>query len=463
MIYPIIARLLSAELLGAWALISTAGFLVALSDLGLTTAVHRAAVTSDHDRARRAVAMALLSITLVAPVVAVLSYAFLLHIPNLPPEFLEEVRHAAAVVLVGGVIAAVAYPYRGFVIARGGITSIASARAASALIQLTVTGGVIWVERSLLAPAVGFVVGALVELFLTLRAARAIDPSVPTRPRLPDERRETLDALRDGAASLVISIAMVVAVRVDVFVMSRVTTLAGVAAYGVAGRAIDTSYLITKQATVALMPRLGDPARRAAALRIGVGSFVGVVAAGMLALAFFGQPLLVAWVGPVAESPITGHVLVLLGLAAILQSTSDVPGAMLTLGGRTAWASAIPIALGSAVNIGVSLLGAPHYGFWAVAGSSILGNGVTALLIWWSATRMLGWGPVSVLRTFAAPIACSAVATAIGLALSGYARHSLLPSIAACAAMMLLGCAALSIMLWRSARADDAPLPSPEP
>jgi hypothetical protein len=450
MVYPIIARVLSAELLGAWALLSTAGFLLSLSDLGLTTAVHRAAVTDDHARARRAVGLALFAVATVAPPVAMLTYAFLIDIRSLSEASPGGVGSAAAVVLVAGVIAALAGPYRGFALARGGVARIASARAVSAMTTLAVTGGSIFITKTLIAPAAGFLAGAVVELLLSWRAASAIDPAIPKAPALPSERGEVIASLRDGAAALTIGVASATAVRAGIFVLSHVAPLATVAAYGVASRAVDVSYVLAKQSTVALMPRLGDPARREVAVRVGVGLFGGVIAAGMTALAFAGQPLLVAWVGPVAAGPVTALALGLLATAAIIQSTVEVPASMLTLGGKTAWVSALPIAAGSAVNIAISIGLAPYYGVWAVAGSTIVGNTISSVILWKRARSMLGWSAASVAQAFAPPLACGCAAAALAASLSGYARSALLPSALVCAGAVLLGLLVLSFGMWRS-------------
>jgi hypothetical protein len=469
LVYPIIARVLSVELLGAWALLSTAGYLLSLSDLGLTTAVHRAAVTQDHARARRAVGLALFAVAGLAPLLAAASYAFLLDIPGLSRAAQGsdgvgvDVGRAAVVVLAAGVISALAGPYRGFALARGGVAPVATARALSSIAQLAVTSLVVVFERSLLAPAAGYLAGALVELSLSWKAASDIDPAIPRWPTRPVDRRETLASLRDGAAALTIGVAGAVAIRVGVFVLSSFAPLAVVAAYGVASRAVDVSYLLAKQSTVALMPRLGDASRREVAVRVGVGGFGGVVAAGMTTLALAGQPLLIAWVGPAAEGPVAARALALLALAAMVQATSEVPASMLTLSSRTAWASAVPIALGSAANITISLLGAPHYGVWAVAGSTLIGNTITSVLLWRRAQLMLGWGGGSVSRALAGPLAAGGAAAALAASLRSSTGGRLLPSLGLCAAAVLSGLLVLSFVLWRNRWTSKTSVPSASP
>lgn len=450
LVYPIIARVLSVDLLGAWALLSTAGFLLSLSDLGLTTAIHRAAVTQDHARARRAVGLALLSIVGLGPLFAALSYAFLLDLPALSSAARGSVAGAAIIVLGAGVVSALAGPYRGFTLARGGVAAIATVRALSSITQLTVTSIAVVFEKSLLAPAAGYFAAALVEVSLSWKAASAMDPALPLRPMRPADRAETLAAFRDGFAALTVGVAGAVAIRIDIFVLSSFASLAVVAAYGVASRAVDVSYLLVKQSTVALMPRLGDASKREAAVRVGVGVFGGVVAAGMTALALAGQPLLIAWVGPAGEGPVAALALALLAFAAIVQATSEVPASMLTLTSKTAWASAVPIALGSAVNITISLLGAPHYGVWAVAGSTIVGNAITSVILWRRARRVLGWAPGAVGRALAVPFAAGSVSAALAVSLVDYAGGRLLPSLGVCTAAAGSGVLVLSFLMWRS-------------
>jgi hypothetical protein len=170
----------------------------------------------------------------------------------------------------------------------------------------------------------------------------------------------------------------------------------------------------------------------------------------MIALALAGQPLLVAWVGGVAGGPLTARVLSVLAAAAIIKAACELVGAMLTLGGRTAWSSATPIAIGSALNITLSILGAPRYGIWAIAGSIVLGNALAAVLLWERARRMLCWTAADVLRTLAAPAAAGCAAATVAWSLSSYARAGLLPSLLICICAVICGWGTLSVVLWRS-------------
>jgi hypothetical protein len=170
----------------------------------------------------------------------------------------------------------------------------------------------------------------------------------------------------------------------------------------------------------------------------------------MTALGLAGQPLLIAWVGPAAEGPVTALALALLSLAAIVQATSEVPASMLTLSSRTAWASAVPIAIGSAVNITIALVGAPHYGVWAVAGSTLIGNFVTSVLLWRKARHVLSWTWGSVSRALAGPLGAGGASAALAVSLIGYAGGRLLPSLGVCAAAVLSGLVVLSLFMWRS-------------
>lgn len=448
--YTLIARTLRAEWLGAWTLLGTLSFLISLVDLGFTTAVQRAAVTSDHARTRRAIALSLVPTCALGPIAVLASFVFLRDIPTASVELQHDVSRAAALVLVAGLVAALGQPFRGFIYARGGVRAIAVGRIAQSVVQLTVVVcGFQIVSRTLLVPATGLLVATIIELLIVVRAARAIDPLVPIAPVFPRDRAETRTSLRDGAATLVINVSMVLALRVDVVVLSRVAPLSIVAAYGVAFRAVDILYLLAKQAMVALMPRLGDPSKREQAVRLGTGVFSGVIATGMAALAIDGQPLLVAWVGPVADNAVTATVLAILALGALLLSTEELVGSMLTLGGRTAWATAVPAACGTLVSLCISVFGAPRYGVWAVAGSTVIGSLVMTSMVWSNARKMLGYGLGEIALTFAPPAAGGLVSLVVAWTLHGFARSHPAASLASCVIAMAAGVAAFAPLLWK--------------
>jgi hypothetical protein len=308
--------------------------------------------------------------------------------------------------------------------------------------------------RTLRVPAVSLLVANLIDAGFTVRAARAVDPELPLLPALPQGWTELLTGLRDGAASLVVAVSMAVALRIDVIVLARVAPLAIVASYGVAGRIIDILYLLAKSATVVFMPKLGDPERREGTVRLGTGMFTGVIATGMAAVAMNGQPLLVAWVGPVADSPVTARVLAVLAIAAVIASGEELAGSMLMLGGRTAWAGALPAAIGSLLNVAISVGGAARYGIWAVSGSSIAGNLVMTSLVWLGARRMLGYGARDVAGIFAPPLAGGLVSLGVAWALVGFARVNVVAAFASCVVAMGAGMLIVALLL----RASGVPL-----
>jgi O-antigen/teichoic acid export membrane protein len=460
-VYTVVARTLKAEKLGAWSLLGTVSFLLTVTDLGLTTAVQRAAVAGDEVRARRAVALTLVPLATLGPVVAVASYTLLLGIHSASPEVQRDVSRAAVVVLLAGVVSSLGAPYRGFAYARGRGNALAAARTVQALVHLvTVVCGFSWVGHTLAVPATGFLLGAVVELGITLGVARAIDPLLPLAPALPLAFQETRAAVGQGAATLVINLSMVLAVRMDAIILSRVAPLALIGAYSVAARTVDMGYSLAKQATVVLQPRLGDPSQRESAVRLGTAVFCGAIATGMAAIALDAQPLLVAWVGPVADGGVTATVLALLALGAVVLSTEELAGSMLTLSGRTAWATAVPAAIGSLVNVTISVLGSPRYGIWAVAGSTVVGGVVMTLLVWINARRVLGYGFAQIGRAFAPPLTSGLVSLAVAWALRGFARTHALASLASCAVAMGAGALVGTLLFWQlSLRASPPETP----
>jgi O-antigen/teichoic acid export membrane protein len=219
----------------------------------------------------------------------------------------------------------------------------------------------------------------------------------------------------------------------------RVAPLSVVGAYGVAGRAVDMAYLIAKQATVALMPRLGDPAERSRAVRIGTGVFSGVIFSGMAALAIAGQELLVAWVGDIAAGETPAIVLALLALAAVTMSTYEVVSSMVMLSAPTGWSCAIPILIGSAASLAIAVAGASTYGVWAVAGSTVIGNAITCVLMWNAARPLLGWGLSRLLLALSPGLAAAVAAGGVGLALRTLALGNVALSLVVCTVTGLAG------------------------
>ena len=437
--YPIVARVLDGEGLGVWALLGAAAFLLNLADLGLTTSVQRSAVTADHARTRRLVRLALLVLCVTLPVIAVIAYFLLLDLPGADPALRADAARAAVVALAAGAVMAVGAPLRGFTLARGGVRLLANAKLLASVVQVVgILGGFVFF-RTLLVPAFALLFAYLAELAVTIWAARQYDPEIPLRPGLARDRRELVSAFRDGGAQLVINLAVTTALRVDLFVLVRVAPLAIVAAYGVAGRAIDQAYLLAKQATAAILPDLGKPEHRARAVRVGTGLFATVIVSGMLALAIVGQPVLVAWVGEVAAGELPAIVLGLLAVGAIVMSLYEIAGTMVMLSARTGWACALPILAGSALNLTLSISGAPIYGVWAVAGSTIVGNAVTLGLMWRNARKILGWSVPRLFGGVAPAFAAAAGAGVSGALMAPWAHGGFVASLTSCVVVTALG------------------------
>lgn len=433
---PILGRALGAEALGAWTLLGTASFVLGIADLGLTTSVQRAVAAGDIPAARRAIGLAVAAIALVAPTLAIGAIA--LFDVSLPAS-LPSARAATVTALAGGVVAALAFPYRGYVLVRGGMRALALARGAASATQLVVTLGVLSRSPSLFAPALGVLAAAIVETTLIVRAARAIDRDAPLRPRAPHSARELRQSLGEGAATLVVNVSFLVALRVDVLVIADVAPLAIVAAYGIASRAVDQAYVLAKQVSAGLLPRLAGAREREDAVRTGTAAMTVFVAAGMPALALCGGPLLVAWGGPPARDATTMLAVALLGLAAIVAASQEVAAAALTVAGRSPWSTARALAAGTVVNVALTLGGAKVVGVWAVAAATIAGNAVTAVLVWRSLRPLLSWSRATLARALAPLVAALATSVLASMILSPVAARGAGWSVAACALVTALG------------------------
>lgn len=415
---PVIAHFLDGARMGAWALLGATSFLVGYVDMGLATAVQRSAVGEDHDRTRRLVGLALLVQAAVLPLFLGGAWMFLVDIPGAPADVQEEASTAAVLVLAAGAMLGLGQPYRMFVLARGGVRQVANARTIAAVAQVaTLFGGFFRVGPTLLVPAAGLFVFNLLDFGLTTWAARTMDPGLPLWPGRPRDRTEAVGAFRDGAAAFSLNLSVSAALRVDLFVLSAVAPLALVGTYQVAGRAIDMAYLIAKQTTVAIMRDLGKPEVRARAVRIGTAVFGGIVTSGMAAIALVGQPFLVAVFDEHAAGREAAIVLGLLASGAIIMSLYEVASSMVMLGGRTAWSCAVPIVVGSLLNLSISIALAPRFGVWAVAGSTVIGNALTFGLMWRQAKRILGWSGTQVALTLAPGLSALFVTAGLGLLL----------------------------------------------
>lgn len=387
-VVPLVGVRLDTEALGLWILLGSAAALPGLSDLGLTIAAQRASVAGDAERSRRVMGLAVRVGLAVGPALALLAWPLLLDVP--PSRWDAQLRIAAPLVLIAVVVQAFGNAHRGFVIVRGGMRGLAKARALASLAQVTVAGVGLGLSPSLVAPALGLLVGNLFETFAVLALARTIDPRVGVLPERAtgDEARR---AFVDGSAALAIAFATTLAVRIDLLVLVRHAPLVAVAAYGIALRAVDQSYLLAKQTSSALLPRLGARGERTEVVTLGTACLGALVASGMVSLALPGRVLLEAWAGGLEGGADLALPLVVLGSAAIVTSLHEMASVSLTFAGRSAWTGARPIVAGALVNAAISLLGAPRFGVVAVAGSTLIGAAVTAIGAWSAARRDLEW------------------------------------------------------------------------
>jgi hypothetical protein len=152
--------------------------------------------------------------------------------------------------------------------------------------------------------------------------------------------------------------------------------------------------------------------------------------------------MLVAWAGPVAARPEAAIAITLLAIAAAIAAGHEVVSSALMLGGTTPWESAGPIVAGYIVNLGVSILAAPRFGVWAVAGGTLLGNTLTSILLWDRGRRLLSWSLPTV-GSALAPLAAAGCASATAsLLLSSVAERGALWSVSICVATTVFGCGA---------------------
>ncbi len=448
---PLVARALGTDALGLWALIGTAAFALGLADLGLGVAVQRATARGDDAEVRKTIGIGVTAVLLVGPIISALSYACLLDLPNAAPELLADARRAAQIAFVGGVIGALAYPYRGFLVVRGALKGLATVRALAVVLQVVVTWFGLRAWHSLVAPALGLFVAATIETLGSALAARALDRRIPLWPVAPESPAALYAVLREGAGSLAVNVSAILALRFDIVILSRLCPLATVAAYGVASRVVDQSFTLAKQTSLALLPRLADRADRARAVRVGTALLGGAVASGMAAMNTQGREVLVAWAGDVARQPETWIALALLSMAAVFAASHEVAAATLTLAGGSTWDAALPLALGYIVNLLLSVSLASRLGVVAVAGGTLLGNAATSVALWHRARVLLAWRVRAVASALAPVGAGAVVALGLGLGIGSSMTHSPLTSLVGCALVTMAGIGTSAVLLKRTA------------
>jgi O-antigen/teichoic acid export membrane protein len=436
---PIIARVLGAQLLGFWSLLGTVAFLLGLCDLGLNAAVLRTAAGEDAAAAKRAARYArTITLALVLPVAAGCVFWMLSIADRLPEGARPSAQIAVFIAVAGGILNAAAQPWRSYAQGRGHILGLARARTAGSLVQLGVTITGLAMHFGLSAVALGYATGMILESFLSSRCA---DDGVNAGGRASREERAGLRAL--GRSALVTNVSVALALRVDVVILQEVASLETIAAYSVVSRIVDQGFTLVKQVSAALIPRLGARSRDAEkALSLGTMLLGALAAAPLAVVAVAGRPIVVAWAGHSVDQPILTPVAAWLALAALVAATEEVPASRMSVAGNPRFV-AFAICAGSLVNVLVSIGGAYSIGPTAVAAATLLGNLITALLLWRETMRSHGWSSRRVGEVLRPPAIAGSVAALAAFGLSALA----LPALVAAALAACCGLAASAVAM----------------
>lgn len=459
----LVSRRLGDAALGYWSVLGTTSFLLGVADLGLSSAILRAIARDDRPRAAVILRGSLPIVLGVATLLGLLASSLLPSARGLDPA---DARRAIALSIMAGVAGAYAFPFRALVLVTRGARPLGLARALGATLQVAATVvGLAWAP-SLSACALGLLLGMIAETGLTMAAARGAELAEGTRASLAPSLRFDAQTraivwagMREGAPALVVNLAVLAAIRVDLFVLGRVSDLSTLAGYAVAARAVDQSWGLAKQASTALLPKLGARGSRAAAVRDGTALLGSVVMSGMPALALAGAPLLRAWAGPVGASTVAHTTLLLLGGAAMIASMHEVSASALAISAPSAWRGSMPLAIGSVVNLAVAIGLAPRLGAWAVAGSTLVGNAVTCALVIRAVPDVVALDRRTARAMFVPPLAAAAASATCSAALAPWATGPL-SSLVVCALGAGAGLAAAllaSRAVGRAAPADAAP------
>jgi O-antigen/teichoic acid export membrane protein len=450
LIVAVIARKLGVERLAAWTMIGTTSYLIGVSDLGMSSVVQRSA-SRDKDRAARALGSAFVVITVVAIPLLLASWFGIraLLLDRMPPQFHAETGRALAVALLGGFVGSYTYPVRAWLLATDGVRGVAGARMVGALAQIAVgCGGLYWV-RSLVAPSLAVVATQAVEFFLLQRRLRARAPEARLWFCAPQDRAEARSFAHEALAAVTIQATVAAATRADVLIVAGAVPLETVAAYGVVARAVDQALVFAKQIGTALIAKLGDVAERERTVRIGTAALGVVSASGLAALGCLGQPLLIAWAGPVARHPAVPTLLALSAFAAVLVGLTEVLSIALLVGAPTPWSSALPVAAGCTVNVAATAALVGPLGAAGASLAAIGGHLVTGALVVRGAQRLLAWSPTDFVHAAAPAMAAGLAASAVGVALALGGQQGLLSAVSGAGVAIVAGSAA-GYFTWRT-------------
>ncbi len=431
-----IARALGAAATGAWAVLAATTVLFSLADLGLSTVVQRAAIREDREDEARASLSTAIFVALVLGSLAGLSLVALGPAAVGAREALGAVGARGVIaaipfIALSGIFSALSGPLRAFALGRGALDALALSRVLGAITQLAALGAALSHGLALRGAAMALCLGTFVELLGLARAVRRADPTASLAPRCAPWK--TLRGwLSTSAAALSVHAAVAVAVRADVAVLARVIAMADVGGYAVASRATDQLFSVAKQVSPTLVPAIGRERERDDALAVGTAALGALVAAGLGSFALLGQPLLVAWAGPVAAGPVTADALRWLSLAVVLGALCEMPTSVLLLSAPSPWSAAVPQVVGSLAHAAGCAALASLAGPRAAAISAVLGNALIAVWVWRSAARMQRWNARRVWTAVAPTITAGAVAIAAARALAPLSQRGALGSLVAC-------------------------------
>jgi len=441
---PILARSLGAERLGFWSFLGTVAFLLSMADLGLNSATLRAAAGHDAQHARTVARLSgWVAAAIGIPVAVGAAYWLTSIAERLPEENRADARQAVMIALVGGMIAAVSQPVRSYAQGQGYLVKLAWARAVAVATQFGVTVTGLWLGYSLRAVAVGLLLGATVEAIAGAWAARD-----GIRPKGLPAREHHREIIRTAGAGMMTNLAVVLAVRMDLLVLERITNLGTIGAYSVAQRIVDQGFTLVKQLSSALVPRLGARGEnRDATIALGTMILGALAGAPFAALAVAGRPLVVMWAGPAVDQPILGLALGFYALSAMLVGLETVATSAISLGGN-AMAAARYVMIASLVNVLVSVVGGFLLGPWAVAAGTAAGSLVCTVLVWRATRAAQRWSWAQVTATMMPPVSGMAASALLAFWLSRIGLHVIAVLVTATACGLVVS----SISVWRFVR-----------
>lgn len=379
-ITPFILGVVGVEQFGLWALCLAVTGVLGLLDMGFGTAavkyVAECSGNSDFDARNEALSTLFVVYSVLGGFCLLLLIAFIpagVQVFGLDPQQADSFK---TVMAITGIAMALALPlsvFRSALIGAGRFDLVNLVETGSILVNAVLVVTMLLNGWGLTGLAIAYASVMLLAPMVMIPVASRLIPAFRLATSLVRLRR-LAEVAPLAMYFMLANIALLITLRSDVLIIKGFLPLTAVAAYAIAAKISEYSYLLNKQFSNALMPLVshsigaGDQAMVRAILVDGT-RYLMIIATPLLGLLFFhAEHIVVLWVGPELQAVVLPLRIL---LAAVLFSTLQLNAANV-LGMTGGHRGVAFIMIGSALfNILLSLLLIPRMGLAGAAVSTL--------------------------------------------------------------------------------------------